>query len=242
LSGLYQVEYEVIVVLKKFKAHGVFQELVMSLHTVTVLHPEPVLRPSGEADHRIANSLTAISGLVRVRARAAGGVVDPKTFLLEIADRIDTVARLHLLLAYSNSGDVRLDQYLREICDRLGSALAMNTPVYSVDCPPEDLVPFNVALPLGLITAELFSNSLKYAHPTGLPVKISVSCSRTPTGELMLSYEDDGVGFPEGFDVASDGHLGMQFIRLLSEQLGGTHKWLSDPLGVQFALQVPCEK
>ena len=100
-------------------------------------------------------------------------------------------------------------------------------------------MPFNVALPLGLITAELFSNSLKYAHPTGLPVKISVSCSQTPTGELILSYEDDGVGFPEAFDVSHDGHLGMHFIRSLCGQLGATHKWLSDPLGIQFEMQVP---
>ena len=214
----------------------------MSMHTVVTLHPRTSLRPSGEADHRIANSLAAISGLVRVRARAAGDVADPKAFLLEIADRIDTVGKLHRLLAYSNSGNVRLDQYLQEICDRLGSALATNTPVYSVDCSPEHIVPFNVALPLGLITAELFSNSLKYAHPAGLPVKISVCFSRAATDEFILSYEDDGVGFPEGFDLSHDGHLGMRVIRSLSEQLGGTHTWLSDPLGVQFEMRLPCEK
>jgi two-component sensor histidine kinase len=212
------------------------------MHNVTILHPPPPLEPGGEADHRIANSLAAISGLVRVRARAAGDVADPRTFLLEIADRIDTVAKLHRLLAYSNSGNVRLVEYLQEICDRLGSALATNAPVYSVDCSAEHIVPFNVAQPLGLITAELFSNSLKYAHPTGLPVKISVSCSRTSAGALILSYEDDGVGFPEGFDVTNDGHLGMQFIHSLSEQLGGTHEWLSDPLGIQFEMQFPCDK
>ena len=80
----------------------------MSIHGVTILHHQQPLGPSGEADHRIANSLAAISGLVRVRARAADDVADPKTFLLEIADRIDTVAKLHRLLAYSNSGNVRL--------------------------------------------------------------------------------------------------------------------------------------
>jgi len=214
----------------------------MPIHAVTILHPQPPLGPSGEVDHRIANSLAAISGLVRVRARAAGDVADPKTFLLEIADRIDTVAKLHRLLAHSNNGNVRLDQYLQEICERLGSALATNTPVYSVDCSPEHVVPFNVAQPLGLITAELFSNSLKYAHPTGLPVEISVSCGRASTDELEFSYEDDGVGFPEAFDVSHDGHLGMRFIRSLSEQLGATHKWLSDPLGVRFEMQFPCEQ
>ena len=214
----------------------------MSTHIVTTLFPQSPFRPTGEVDHRIANSLATISGLVRVRARAAEGVADPKTFLLEIADRIDTVAKLHRLLAYSNSENVRLVEYLLEICDRLGSALATNKPVYSVDCSSEHVVPFNVALPLGLITAELFSNSLKYAHPAGLPVKISVSCSRTPADEVILSYDDDGVGFPEAFDVSHDGHLGMRFIRSLSEQLGATHKWLSDPLGVQFEMRFPCKE
>jgi two-component sensor histidine kinase len=161
---------------------------------------------------------------------------------LEVADRIDTVGKLHRLLAHSDSGSVQLSQYLQEICDRLAGALATNTPVYSVECSSEHIVPSNVALPLGLITAELFSNSLKYAHPAGLPAKISVSCGRTPANELRLCYEDDGVGFPEAFDVAHDGHLGMRFIRSLSEQLGATHKWLSDPLGIQFELQFPFEK
>jgi two-component sensor histidine kinase len=214
----------------------------MSMNAVIPFKPPPFFEPGGEADHRIANSLAAISGLIRVRARAAEDVADPKTFLLEIADRIETVAKLHRLLAYSNGGNVRLDEYLQEICDRLGSALAMNPPEYSVDCSIEYRVPFNVALPLGLIAAELFSNSLKYAHPAGLPAKISVSCSRTSADELIFSYEDDGVGFPEAFDVSHDGHLGMRFIRSLSEQLGGIHKWLSDPLGIQFEIRFPCEK
>ncbi len=52
-----------------------------------------------EADHRIANSLAIISALVRARAGAAEADEDPKTFLLEIADRIETVAVLHRLLA-----------------------------------------------------------------------------------------------------------------------------------------------
>jgi two-component sensor histidine kinase len=214
-------------------------ELRMSKNNVTGLHARPSPGQNGEADHRVANSLAAISGLVRVRARSADVLADPKTFLLEIADRIDTVARLHRLLARSNNENVRLAEYLQEICDKLASALATNRPEYAVDCSPERILPYNVALPLGLITAELFSNSLKYAHPTGLPVTISVSCSQTPTGELLFSYDDDGVGFPEAFDVSQDGHLGMQFIRSLSGQLGATHKWHSDPLGIQFQMQVP---
>ncbi|MFY9894817.1 MAG: sensor histidine kinase [Xanthobacteraceae bacterium] len=214
----------------------------MTIHNDFPLIPQIPSRPTGEADHRIANNLAAISGLVRVRARAANDVTDPQTFLLEIADRIETVATLHRLLARSDSGSVRLSHYLEEICERLSSAVATVAPSYSVICSPDQIVPSNIALPLGLITAELFSNSLKYAHPAGLPAKISVSYRRTPLDEIMIVYEDDGVGFPEEFDASHDGHLGMRFIRLLTEQLGGTHKWLSGPLGVQFEMRCPCGK
>jgi two-component sensor histidine kinase len=199
---------------------------------------------SKETDHRIANSLAMISGLVRVRARADQGHAN-ETFLLEIADRIDTVAKLHRLIAHSNSDAIELNIYLQEICQRLGNALATTAiPSFSVSCPLNQTVPFNVAMPLGLITAELFSNSLKYAHPTGLPARISVSCNAIPADAptvLLFAYEDDGVGFPEGFDVSNDGNLGMRFIRSLSEQLHGTQKWISDPLGVHFELSFRCE-
>src|ERR1700739_287482 len=90
---------------------------------------------SREADHRIANSLAVISGLVRVRARADQGRAN-ETFLLEIADRIDTVAKLHRLIAEPNSDAVELHVYLQEICQRLGSALATTAaPSFSVCCP-----------------------------------------------------------------------------------------------------------
>jgi two-component sensor histidine kinase len=199
---------------------------------------------SNEADHRIANSLAVISGLVRVRAGADQGHAN-ETFLLEIADRIDTVAKLHRLIAQPNSDAIELHIYLQEICQRLGSALATTAaPSFLVSCPLDQTVPFSVAMPLGLITAELFSNSLKYAHPTGLPAKISVACKPIaedgPTA-LLFEYEDDGVGFPEDFDISSDGNLGMRFIRSLIKQVHGTPKWISDPLGVHFELSFRCE-
>ena len=200
---------------------------------------------SNEADHRIANSSAVISRLVRVRARADQGHAN-ETFLLEIADRIDTVAKLHRLIAHPNSDAIELHVYIQEICQRLGSALATTAaPSFSVSCPLDHTVPFSVAMPLGLITAELFSNSLKYAHPTGLPAKISVSCNAisadAPTA-LLFAYEDDGIGFPEGFDISNDGNLGMRFIRSLSDQLQGTQNWKSDPLGVHFDLSFRSER
>ena len=179
-----------------------------------------------------------ISALVRQRAKS-GLVSNPQTFLLEIADRIETVGKLHRFLSKSAAGTVQIRVYLEEICDRLRGALAPAATSFSFDCPVDCLLPAKTALPLALITAELVSNSLKYAHPTGLPTKITLSCRPDEKGDLTIVYEDDGVGFPEGFDVTEAGHTGMRLIQLLSKSLGGRHEWLSDPLGVRFEIVLP---
>ena len=191
-----------------------------------------------EAEHRIANSLQIISTLVRQRARA-GNVSNPQAFLLEIADRIETVGKLHRFLTDSTTETVKLSAYLREICDRLRGALAPAATSLSFDCPSECCVPAKTALPLALITAELVSNSLKYAHPAGLPTKISLSCRPDQRGDLTFVYQDDGVGFPEGFDINETGHMGMSLIRLLSKGLGCEPDWHSDALGIRFEMRLP---
>lgn len=190
----------------------------------------------GEADHRIANSLQIVSALIRQRARS-GPVVNPEIFLLEVADRISTVGSLHLLLARSKTETVRLSAYLEEVCDRLTGALAPDATSLAFDCPQEIVLSSKTALPLALITAELVSNSLKYAHPTGLPAKITLSCTREETGGLKLIYEDDGVGFPENFDISAASHSGMSFIQLLSKSLRANPTWHSDPLGIRFEIE-----
>jgi two-component sensor histidine kinase len=209
------------------------------LHGPRTVEYSAASAPSAEADHRVANSLSVIAGLVRLRASRTSGVADPKALLLEVADRIDTVARLHRHMAHARQDEIRLGGYLQEIGDSLCQALSRPGTKFTIACPPEVSASFKVALPLGLITAELFSNSLKYAHPAGLPVKIALSCNQDGVDGLTFVYEDDGVGFPEGFDVAQDGHLGMRFIRLLSDQLNAERSWDSTPLGVRFEITVP---
>jgi two-component sensor histidine kinase len=191
-----------------------------------------------EAEHRIANSLQMISALVRQRAKS-GHVSNPQTFLLEIADRIETVGKFHRFLSKSTTGTVQIRAYLQEICDRLSGAVAPAATSFSFDCPLDCPLPAKTALPLALITAELISNSLKYAHPTGLPTKITLSCRPDEKGDLTIVYEDDGVGFPEGFDVTKASHMGMRLIQLLSKGVGGHHEWHSDSLGIRFEIALP---
>jgi two-component sensor histidine kinase len=192
----------------------------------------------GEADYRIAKSLTMISGMIRLRA-FRGNLDDPQAMLLEIADRIDAVGALHSLLADSISGTVQLSAYLEEICLRGMRALSPCSAALAVTCHPEHVVPFKVALPLGLITAELFSNSVKHASPAAPPTKVTIACTRPSADTLHYVYQDDGIGLPEDFSYARDGRLGMRLIQSLSERMHGTYQWSNNKAGIQFEIAVP---
>jgi two-component sensor histidine kinase len=88
------------------------------------------------------------------------------------------------------------------------------------------------ALHAGLLTAELLTNASKYAHPSGVPVKVNVRCETKDDGSFMVEVTDDGVGFPENFDPATDGGLGFQLMRALANGLGAKLEFEHDSLGV----------
>ena len=91
----------------------------------------------GEADHRIANSLAAISNLARLEARdasAATSVERVRQILLDASGRIETVARLHRLLAQSNGKAVPAAEFLRDVCTAMGSIAANHQVSATVEC------------------------------------------------------------------------------------------------------------
>jgi two-component sensor histidine kinase len=196
----------------------------------------------GEADHRIANSLAAISNLVRMEARNASAetsVERVRHILLDALGRIETVGRLHRLLAQSNGKAVPAAEFLRDVCAAMGSIAGDDQVSATVECSDDLTIPPRAGLPLGLLTAELFSNSVKYAHPTGLPTIIRIECAREQDGALTFVFEDDGVGLPENFDPARDGSLGMRVAKALSEQLRGRYEWRDFGIGLRFTCRFP---
>jgi two-component sensor histidine kinase len=203
-----------------------------------------------EADHRIANNLGLIVSLLRLRARAVeqkSGTIERAEvgqLLEEVAARVDTVARLHRMLSHSQHETVvDLGDYLRELCASLTSSTSSGGSVrFSHLIDSTCVLPPEQVLTLGLLVSELITNSVKYAHPTGLPVQIEIQCRQNGTGDLMVEIADDGVGLPENFDPKVDGGLGLRVVRSLAAQLGATIRFESNALGTRVRLEMPISR
>lgn len=198
---------------------------------------------ASEIDHRIANHLSMIAGLVRLRACAAdtAAPLDAGAVLRAAASQIDAVGRLHRLLSRRPGQDtIDLGGFLREICDALSETVAAATDMTLTQSYAGDLhLPRDQVLPIALVVCEAVANAAKYAHPAGLPGRVHVACIDAGAAGLSISVEDDGVGFPEDFDPGRDGGLGLRVIRALTRQLGGRSTFTTGALGALYRLDLP---
>jgi two-component sensor histidine kinase len=193
-----------------------------------------------EADHRIANNLASLSGVIRLQRNAISRGSE-QTFtasqvcmlLDDISARIEVTAKLHKSLALAVNGNgVNLGDFLQEISEMIGTLGPQGKMDLTIDHSSDGYIDPRHALHAGLITAELLTNACKYAHPTGLPVKIHIHCETGDGGSFVVEVTDDGVGFPEHFDPATDGGLGFQLMRALAKNLNAELRFEHSSLGV----------
>jgi len=220
--------------------------------SVTELRPlQPVEQPFPdllrEANHRISNHLLLLAGMVRMQAGAVAR--GPLTLsreqvhelLLETAGKVVSIGHLHRRLAETpRTSTVNLGDYLIEACHTLIASLSLGDRIslvqrLSANCEvsPEQ------AQQVGLMVCEITINAVKHAHPTGIPVQISLICRREPDDRLTIEVGDDGVGLPEGKDASMTGGVGFALIRTLARTLNAELRIESDPLGLTFLITLP---
>jgi two-component sensor histidine kinase len=192
-----------------------------------------------EADHRIANNLAGLSSVIRfqrysISKSGRSFTAEQVCILLDDIDaRIEVTAKLHNYLARPINGNgINLGDFLQEIAAMIGTLGPAEMMEVTVDNSCNGYIDPRRALHAGLITAELLTNAIKYAHPAGLPVKVHIRCETKDDGSFTVEVTDDGVGFPENFDPYTDGGLGFQLMRALANGLDAELQFEHDSLGV----------
>ena len=190
-----------------------------------------------EIHHRVKNNLQTVSALLRLQARR---IEDPgaSAALNEAVRRIASIALVHETLSNSRDSSVAFDDVLDslvthalELSPRMNELRIDRTGQFG------SLEP-RIATPLALVITELIHNALEHGlAQEGLALGIHVSSTAS---EFSVTISDDGVGFPEGFDIATSPNLGLQIVRTLTEnELRGNLSLETDEKETRAVLTFP---
>ena len=175
-----------------------------------------------EVHHRVKNNLQVISSMLNLQKSF---IKDSETLNLleESTNRIATMSFIHESL-YRNTdfANISFAEYLQRLSANLIQSYSRS------DCEvvlqtvfDEVYLSLEQAIPCGLITNELVSNSLKYAFPDRPQGTITLRIQHVEGGVVELEVADDGVGLPPGMDFAKNDSLGVYLVKALTEQIDG---------------------
>jgi two-component sensor histidine kinase len=155
-----------------------------------------------------------------------------------IAQRIAVLGSIHnQLYTVDNVANVAIDAYLRCLSEMVRSLHPDQSLEFTIEAGPLHC-DIDTALPLGLITHELVTNSVKHAFTDGRHGTIRIGLHhRADLSRVILTVEDDGVGSANDHTTTRTG-LGLILLNALAEQIDATVE-VSDSLGYRTTVSVP---
>jgi two-component sensor histidine kinase len=184
----------------------------------SLLEKETMLK---EIHHRVKNNLQVISSLLGLQSSYIKDEESREIFQ-ESQDRVRIMAQIHTML-YQSEDLARVDfgGFIKDLAGRLqqsygfaGSPIVIHTDIADVSLTIE------TSIPCGLILNELVSNALKYAFPEGRRGEINIRM-RSENNRIVLTVQDNGIGFPESIDLTNLKSLGLELVNLLVGQMNG---------------------
>jgi two-component sensor histidine kinase len=198
-----------------------------------------------EVSHRVSNSLQLIGSLIGIQAARLS---DPaaRDALHQTRERVQAVMLVHRRLYTSENVDViEIDKYLVAMAEELqASVLAEQGHIIAVEAAPFKIAP-DKAVSVGVIVNELITNALKYAFPSSAGGRIQVTLGaapyESPTGEslIMLTVEDDGVGYGTEDSAPKGTGLGTLIITAMAKTLHGAVERRPAATGSRTVLTFP---
>ena len=190
-----------------------------------------------EIHHRVKNNLQIVSSLLSLQSTSINDPAD-LTLFQESVDRIRSMALIHDRLYKSRDlVGIEFREYIESLVMSLFHSYGRYGISYNADVQDVRFA-IDTAIPFGLIINELVTNALKHAFPDGRKGTITVSLAARPTGGVALSVADDGIGLPPGIDVMKTTSLGLQLVKILTDQLTGTLE-ISREHGTTFSVMLP---
>lgn len=174
-----------------------------------------------EVHHRVKNNLQIISSIFSLQKGHVDGDERSMELLRESQDRIRSMAFIHeSLYQNKNFTEVDLAAYIQELCSNLVMSYAVDDNIRIEPELQPLMLGLDKAIPCGLVLNELISNVFKHAFTVGVKGELRIVLTGDDN-RIKIVLEDNGRGFPPGYDPDRDRGLGTELVEVLMDQLEG---------------------
>ncbi|MBF0328355.1 MAG: PAS domain S-box protein [Nitrospirae bacterium] len=188
-----------------------------------------------EVHHRIKNNMNVIAGLLSLQANmlenqeAVAALNDSKSRVISMMALYDKLYRSECFLEVSFKGYATL--LINEITANFANRKKVRIEIHIEDF----IISAKLLSTVGIIINEIVTNAMKHAFSGRKDCLLSVSAA-LKNQYITLVIEDNGVGLPEFIDIHEPKGFGLQLLKMLTKQLGGSMK-IEREQGTRFILK-----
>jgi two-component sensor histidine kinase len=192
-----------------------------------------------ELQHRVRNNLQLVYGMLSKQLDDTPDQAGQRG-LKAISRRVSTLAQVYdHLLGNEMTRTTDFGGYIKSLCVNLSEIQGAADGRVTLTCDSDAIVlDLDVVTALGIVVAELVSNSYDHAFPGGRKGSILVSVRCNDGDFTTMRISDDGTGFKP---KAESKRHGIGLVRRLVEQVRGSVTVASDH-GTVWTIKIPVER
>lgn len=179
-----------------------------------------------EVHHRVKNNLQIIVSLINLQLPKYESK-EINEALTEIQGRVLSMSLVHQeMYQTTDFSSVDLKKYIISLIENIQRLYIDKNVMYDIDFGNESTCCVERAIPIGLIFNEVISNFFKHVlKNTDATFLIQL---QKEEDLYILTYKDNGDGFPEDYDKEKSESLGMNLIESLIDQIDGEFFYYND--------------
>jgi two-component sensor histidine kinase len=194
-----------------------------------------------ELQHRVRNNLQLVYGMLSKQLDDTPDQAGQRG-IKAISRRVSTLAQVYdHLLGSEMTRTTDFGGYVKSLCLNLAEIQAAPDGGVTLTCDSDAIIlDLDVVTALGIVVAEVVSNSYDHAFPGGEKGSIIVSVHRAEGDDdvATMTISDDGAGF---LAKAENKRHGLGLVRRLVEQVRGSATVNSDH-GTIWTIKIPIER
>jgi len=214
-------------------------QTALAIHNTKLMGNSVLLR---ESHHRIKNNLQSIISLISLYKTSIkkGSQKDIIGMLDDLISKIKSISAVHDLLAKDKLGRSIIN--LKDMIIHIVQFMINTRKGIEFKLELDDVfVSYSKASTIALVVNELVTNSLKYAFIGRESGEIIIVC-RYHHESILIEISDNGIGFPEHFDINQSNGLGLSIVHsIVTKQLAG-NIIIKNNNGANIIIEIPAKQ